>query len=204
MERFYLALTTLKNREALRLAEHLVSEKLATCANMVHRVESTCRWKGKIERARETMMLVTSPPRSRKGLPPFGCTTPLRRGRRFASRYRKLARLRILDASRFGPLFSTGAQRNDFCLTCARGLGHGLTGRFQSSPCPGRVARGSFGFRRLKVGSGCYISFEERSPKVFGSLSSPPFWMGSSRSQKDKKRPCLVALAAGLLFFQAE
>ncbi|RLG56811.1 MAG: divalent-cation tolerance protein CutA [Hadesarchaea archaeon] len=58
MERFYLALTTLKNREALRLAEHLVSEKLATCANMVHRVESTCRWKGKIERARETMMLI--------------------------------------------------------------------------------------------------------------------------------------------------
>jgi len=54
-----LVLTTLKNRgEALRLAERLISEKLAACASMVHGVESTYRWKEKIERTRETIMLI--------------------------------------------------------------------------------------------------------------------------------------------------
>ncbi len=56
---FSLVLTTVKNRaEAKRLSEKLVSEKLAACVSALPRVSSTYRWRGKVERASEVMLLI--------------------------------------------------------------------------------------------------------------------------------------------------
>jgi len=56
---FCVVLTTVKNRaEAKRLAERLVSEKLAACVSAVPNVTSTYRWRGKVERAKEVLVLV--------------------------------------------------------------------------------------------------------------------------------------------------
>ena len=56
---FYLVLTTVKARvEAERIAKKIVGEKLAACVNVVPSIISTYRWKGKIERSRETLLLI--------------------------------------------------------------------------------------------------------------------------------------------------
>ena len=56
---FCVVLTTVKNRaEAKRLAERLVSEKLAACVSTVPNVASVYRWRGKVERAREVLVVV--------------------------------------------------------------------------------------------------------------------------------------------------
>jgi periplasmic divalent cation tolerance protein len=53
--------------EARRIARHVVEQKLAACANIVPRVESIYRWKGKVERAKETsLMIKTTAARLRK------------------------------------------------------------------------------------------------------------------------------------------
>jgi len=56
---FCVVLTTVKNRaEAKRLAERLVSEKLAACVSAVPNVASVYRWRGKVERAKEVLVVV--------------------------------------------------------------------------------------------------------------------------------------------------
>lgn len=56
---FSLVLTTVKNQaEAKRLAEKLVSEKLAACVSVLPDVNSIYKWKGKIERTKEAMLVV--------------------------------------------------------------------------------------------------------------------------------------------------
>jgi len=46
-------------REALRLARALVENKLAACANIVQApVESIYRWKGKVESAKELLLII--------------------------------------------------------------------------------------------------------------------------------------------------
>jgi len=56
---FSLVLTTVKNRsEAKRLSEKLVSEKLAACVSALPGVNSTYRWRGKLERTREVLLLI--------------------------------------------------------------------------------------------------------------------------------------------------
>ncbi len=56
---FSLVLTTVKNRaEAKRLSEKLVSEKLAACVSVLPSVSSTYRWRGKLERAKENLLLI--------------------------------------------------------------------------------------------------------------------------------------------------
>jgi periplasmic divalent cation tolerance protein len=53
--------------EARRIARHVVEQKLAACANIVPRVESIYRWKGKVERAKETLLMIkTTAARLRK------------------------------------------------------------------------------------------------------------------------------------------
>jgi periplasmic divalent cation tolerance protein len=47
-------------REARRIGRALVGEKLAACATVVPGVTSIYRWKGKVETARETLLLVKS------------------------------------------------------------------------------------------------------------------------------------------------
>ena len=51
--------TTVKNlTEARRLGKLLVTEKIAACVTAVPKVESTYRWRGKVERSSEVMLLI--------------------------------------------------------------------------------------------------------------------------------------------------
>jgi len=45
-------------REARRIAHHLVERRLAACVNIVPFVSSIYRWRDKIERAREYLLIV--------------------------------------------------------------------------------------------------------------------------------------------------
>lgn len=44
--------------EAQRIGRTVVETKLAACANIVPRVESIYRWKGKVERASEVLVII--------------------------------------------------------------------------------------------------------------------------------------------------
>ena len=44
--------------EARRIGRSLVKKKLAACANILAGVESIYRWKGKVERAREVLVVM--------------------------------------------------------------------------------------------------------------------------------------------------
>ena len=53
-----IAFSTFPDAEIARLiAEQLVSEKLASCANILPQVESIYRWQGKLEHSAETLVL---------------------------------------------------------------------------------------------------------------------------------------------------
>ena len=51
-------ITTKNKKEATEIGEALVKEKLAACVNIVSPVDSIYRWKGKIEKAREALLIV--------------------------------------------------------------------------------------------------------------------------------------------------
>src|SRR5579864_6938891 len=54
-----IVLTTAGSRdEARRIAEALVERKLAACVNIITKVVSIYRWKGKVEEAEEWMLLI--------------------------------------------------------------------------------------------------------------------------------------------------
>jgi len=56
-EEFLLALSTFPDAEtARRIAQQLVAENLAACANIIPAVESIYRWQDKIENAAETLV----------------------------------------------------------------------------------------------------------------------------------------------------
>jgi len=56
-EKVLLALSTFPDREAAqRVANQLVTEKFAACANILPAVESIYRWKGKIESGNEALV----------------------------------------------------------------------------------------------------------------------------------------------------
>ena len=44
--------------EARKIGRNVVEKKLAACANIVPSVESIYRWKGKVERAREVLVVI--------------------------------------------------------------------------------------------------------------------------------------------------
>ena len=54
------AMVTCENRrQAGRIAGALVEERLAACVNVLEAsVWSVCRWQGKVERARETLLII--------------------------------------------------------------------------------------------------------------------------------------------------
>jgi periplasmic divalent cation tolerance protein len=60
-----IALCTCGNREeAARIAHALVEERLAACVNVLPEIESVYRWQGKIEVAREVLLIIkTTEPR---------------------------------------------------------------------------------------------------------------------------------------------
>jgi len=44
--------------EARKIARHLVERQLAACVNIVPQIESVYRWQGKVEEAREWLLLI--------------------------------------------------------------------------------------------------------------------------------------------------
>jgi len=56
---FLLVLTTLPNRaQAEKLSRQILKERLAACINSVKGLESLFWWDGKIDRAKETLLLI--------------------------------------------------------------------------------------------------------------------------------------------------
>jgi len=51
-------ITASNQREAKQIAQHLVEEKLAACVNVIPGITSIYRWKGKIERSQESLLVV--------------------------------------------------------------------------------------------------------------------------------------------------
>ncbi|HTF56441.1 MAG TPA: divalent-cation tolerance protein CutA [Planctomycetota bacterium] len=58
MKAAILLVTAPDARSAARISDALVGERLAACVTVVPGARSTYRWKGKIERAREAVLLV--------------------------------------------------------------------------------------------------------------------------------------------------
>ncbi len=50
-------ITVANEQDAIRIAETLVSEKLAACVSRVDRVSSVFRWEGKIQRESELLLI---------------------------------------------------------------------------------------------------------------------------------------------------
>src|SRR6185503_16364195 len=53
-----IVLTTIDPKAAEKLASTLVEERVAACVNVVPRVTSVYRWKGRVERAGESLLVV--------------------------------------------------------------------------------------------------------------------------------------------------
>ena len=53
-------ITTKNGREANRIATTLVEKKLIACANIIKDVRSIFRWKGKIDKADEALLILKS------------------------------------------------------------------------------------------------------------------------------------------------
>jgi periplasmic divalent cation tolerance protein len=54
-------LVTAENRqEAIRIGEEMVNAKLAACANIISGIQSIYRWKGKVVKAQEVLLLLKS------------------------------------------------------------------------------------------------------------------------------------------------
>jgi periplasmic divalent cation tolerance protein len=60
-DRYVIVLVTCGSRkEASRIARVLVKKRLAACVNITAPVDSVYRWKGKIDKAREFLLLIKS------------------------------------------------------------------------------------------------------------------------------------------------
>ena len=58
---YIVVLVTAKDEaQAHKIAEKLVAEKLAACANIVPRIQSIFHWKGKLDRAQEVLLILKS------------------------------------------------------------------------------------------------------------------------------------------------
>lgn len=51
-------ITTKNKKEAFKISQALVKGKLAACVNIISPINSIYRWKGKIEKAREALLIV--------------------------------------------------------------------------------------------------------------------------------------------------
>ncbi len=58
MTRCLVVLVTAPPRHAKRLAKLLITKRLAACVNIVPAVESVFWWEGKVDRAREVLLLI--------------------------------------------------------------------------------------------------------------------------------------------------
>lgn len=57
-DRIIILITAGSQEEARKIAESLVEEKKAACVNIVPGVDSLFRWEGKLDSARESLLLV--------------------------------------------------------------------------------------------------------------------------------------------------
>ena len=64
-------ITTSNRREAEQIAKALVTKKLAACANLVTSVTSIFRWKGKVQKSREALLMVKTSARRYPALERF-------------------------------------------------------------------------------------------------------------------------------------
>ena len=53
-------ITTKNQAEAKRIASRLVADKLIACANIVKGVQSVFRWQGKVDHAKEVLLILKS------------------------------------------------------------------------------------------------------------------------------------------------
>ena len=54
-------MVTVKNlKEAIRIGEEMVHMKLAACANVIPGIQSIYRWKGKVVKAQEVLLILKS------------------------------------------------------------------------------------------------------------------------------------------------
>jgi len=52
--------TASNKKEAVKIAEKLIRNRLAACVNIIDRIESVFRWQGKVDRARELLLVIKS------------------------------------------------------------------------------------------------------------------------------------------------
>ena len=58
---YIVALVTAKNKkEAQKIAVNLIKHKLAACVNIVDKIDSLFFWAGKIDRAKESLLVIKS------------------------------------------------------------------------------------------------------------------------------------------------
>ena len=53
-------ITATNNKEAKSIAQQLMKNKLVACVNIVYGIESLFRWKGKVDQAKEVLLVVKS------------------------------------------------------------------------------------------------------------------------------------------------
>ena len=51
-------ITTANKKEAGRIARHLIKNRLAACVNIIDNIKSIFWWKGKIDKAREVLLII--------------------------------------------------------------------------------------------------------------------------------------------------
>ena len=60
-EQVLVVMVTVNNlKEALRIGEEMVQMKLAACANVIPGIQSIYRWKGKVAKAQEALIILKS------------------------------------------------------------------------------------------------------------------------------------------------
>ena len=60
-EQVLVIMVTVKNlKEAVRIGEEMVHMKLAACANVIPGIQSIYRWKGKVAKAQEALLILKS------------------------------------------------------------------------------------------------------------------------------------------------
>jgi len=52
--------TVVNQEEAIRIGERMVNAKLAACANIISEIQSIYRWKGKVVKTKEVLLMLKS------------------------------------------------------------------------------------------------------------------------------------------------
>jgi periplasmic divalent cation tolerance protein len=58
MKNIVVLVTAANNKEAEKIAGGLIFHKLAACVNIVPKVDSLFRWQGKVDRAKEVLLVI--------------------------------------------------------------------------------------------------------------------------------------------------